>query len=277
MTTNRKLYIFWNGWYKMEEYITKSLKEEIFSKLKNLRSNPEYYDGRRNLVIQDLRAIGDVYSFWIENPKLRESLLLENNQSKTVQKIARQGIQNVSNGWYYLNKIGKYGNFVGEFNQNILKKLNKLILGDNVPFNEFRNRDVTLNCPDYLPPGYEKVPTKVKEAISRIKEIHNNYGPLESAVTAHLELAAIQPFDDGNKRTARLIQDRILYDYLIPPATIPAGEGTFYLGLLCKTLPHYKAKNVEGQREFYDYCASKVNNGLDEILGDLVIEPAKLH
>jgi hypothetical protein len=261
----------------MENYINPVLKEEVNSKLEKISSNPEYYDRRKNLVIQELRSIGDVYSFWIENPALRRDLLSERSQSKALRKLAMHGIQNVSNAWYYLNQIGKFGNFVGELNQDVIKKVNKLVLGSKGAFNQYREMDVTLNCPGYTPPSFEKVSSKVKDAISRIKMMHNDYGPLESALTAHLALAAIQPFEDGNKRTSRLIQDRILYDSLIPPAIIPAGEGTFYLDLLCRTFPPYKGGDVDGQREFYDYCASKVNNGLDEILGDLVIEPAKLH
>ena len=78
---------------------------------------------------------------------------------------------------------------------------------------------------------------------------------------------------DGNKRSARLVQDRILFDVGMPPAMITAGEGKFYHDLLVRTLPSYYDGNREGQRQFYDYCASKVNNGLDDILGDLPEEP----
>ena len=80
---------------------------------------------------------------------------------------------------------------------------------------------------------------------------------------------------DGNKRCAQLVQDRILHDLDLPPANIPAGEGVFYRKLLGKTLPDYRDENPEGQKVFYDYCASKVNSGLDEMLGDLEEEPER--
>jgi hypothetical protein len=258
----------------MVRYIDESLYEEILVKKKKIEGSPEYYDKRKTLVIQDLRSIGDVYSFWIENPELRKSLLTENKQPKTLRKLAMHGIQNVHNSWYFLSERGKYGGFIKELNAEVLKKTNGLVQGER--FNDFRSKDVSLNIKEYTPPSYEKVSKKINEAISKVKEIYQ-VNPIEAAVTAHLEIAAIQPFMEGNKRTARLIQDRILYDEGLPPAIISAGEGKFYRNLLCKVLPAYDEGDVEGQKEFYNYCASKVNNGLDDILGDLVLEPAKIN
>lgn len=250
-------------------YVDKHLEEEIILKMNKIERTPQYYDTRKNLVIEDIRSLGDIYSFWIENPELRKDLLLENRQPKTLRKMAMSGIQNVHNGWYFLSQKGKYGNFVKELNPEILKRLNGIILGNKR--NDFRQNYVTLNCLKYTPPSPEKIQGKIENAILRIKNLYRE-NPLESAITAHLEISAIQPFSEGNKRTARLIQDRILCDTGFPPAIIPAGEGRYYMGLLCKTLPFYDDKNINGQRDFYDYCASKVNNGLDEVLGDLVLE-----
>ncbi len=252
----------------MERLVNENLREQINLKLEKIVRFPEYYDKRKELVLQNVRSIGDVYSFWIENPDLRKTLLTENKQSKTIRKLAREGIQDVHNGWYYLSGKGEYGNFIKEFNSEILKKANKLIVPKESGAGEFREKRVSLNCEHYTPPNPIKVPEKVKNLISKVKQIYS-YDPLESAITAHLEIAAIQPFMNGNKRTARLIQDRILCDTNLPPAIIQAGEGTYYMRLLCDTLGAYEDEDLAGQKEFYNYCASKVNNGLDEILGDL--------
>ena len=132
----------------------------------------------------------------------------------------------------------------------------------------FRLKDVTLNFPDYTPPSWENVPGLTREAIQKVKQDYVD-NPLESAIYAHLALALIQPFREGNKRTARLIQDRLLWDACLPPVIIPAGEGRFYLDLLERTSVPYREGNDGGQGQFYDYIASKVNNGLDDILNDL--------
>ena len=135
---------------------------------------------------------------------------------------------------------------------------------------EFRKFDVTLNIPCYTPSSWERVPEKIDKLFSEIKEMYS-VNPLESAILSHLGIASIQPFSDANKRCARLIQDRILNDENLPPAVIPAGEGKFYFDLLKRTLPTL-GEDKNGQKQFYDYCASKINNGLDKILGDLFEE-----
>jgi len=252
--------------------ISKNILEEIRMKFDKLAEDPRYYDQRRNLVIQNLRTIGDLYSFWMENPELRKELLLEKSNEKRIRKMAKKGIQDINNGWYYLMNIGNLGKFTDYLDGNILKRLNGLVYSDAEKPRDFRKKDVTLNVIGYSPPSWEKVPYKIDEAIKIIKNLYIE-NPLEAAISAHLNIASIQPFIDGNKRCARLVQDRILFDIGMPPAIITAGEGKFYHDLLVRTIPAYHDENKEGQRQFYDYCASKINNGLDEILGDLPEEP----
>ena len=256
----------------MAEIIDSIIKRDIELKMKKLVERPEFYNERKKLVNDDLRSIGDIYSFWIENPDLRRALLQAQRKEESLRKEAIKGIQAVHNGWYYLSKIGEYGDFLSDFSPQILKKLNSLVEykgSFGVP-GEFRTKDVTLNVKGYTPPGWEKVPNAISNLLIRLKQGKDN--PLETSILAHLGIAATQPFAEGNKRCARLIQDRILLDAGMPPSMIPAGEGTFYFNLLSKTLPSYRDGNEIGQKEFYDYCASKVNNGLDLIIDDLDIK-----
>jgi Fic family protein len=261
----------------MENFVDNVLRKEISMKLEKIARSPEYYDKRKDLVIENIRSIGDVYSFWIENPDLRKELLSDKKQPKTLKKIARKGIQNVHNAWYFLCKKGEYGNFIDYLDIDLLERTNGLVMGKKR--NEIRKRrdidrndSVTLNYPHYTPPNPTKVENKIGGSILDIKEI-NSHDTLESAIKAHIDIAAIQPFMDGNKRTARLIQDRILYDGGLPPAMISAGEAIFYRELLGSALKEYEHGGKQNKKRFYDYCASKVNNGLDEILGDLTEEP----
>lgn len=248
--------------------ISPELAREIELKKQEIERNPSAYNKRAALVKDSLRAMGDVYSFWIENPELREQCLLARKKPETLKKMAYKGIQAIHNGWYYLNNKGKFGEFVQELDPTILKSTNALINGFDHSLGNFRKNEVTLNMKDYEPPIYEEVPEKVNDSLNRIKRL-NEESPLLAAIYTHLSLALIQPFDSANKRTARLVQDRILLDAQLPPAIIPAGEARFYLDLLCKTAQSYANGNMQGQKQFYDYIASKVNNGLDEILGDL--------
>jgi Fic family protein len=252
----------------MEKRTDPKIREEITLKMGKIAERPETYNARKQLVFEDLNSMGDVYSFWIENPELRRALLLEKSELSTIKKKGREGIQKVKNGWYFLCNQGQYGKFIEVFSPEILKRLSGIVYHGGADKGEFRKRDVTLNITDYTPASWERVPERVSELIRTIGALYGE-DPLEAAILAHLGIAAIQPFEDGNKRCARLVQDRILHNSSIPPAMIPAGEGTFYFQLLSKTLPAYRDGDFKGEAEFFNYCASKVNNGLDIILDDL--------
>ena len=258
--------------------ISENIREEINLKLDKVKRHPEYYDEKVSLVKQSLRSLGDVYSFWIEHPELRKDLLLENKKKETIIKLARKGIQSVHNAWYYLTENHKHGDFVDDLNHDVLKHVNGLVNGGGKDDGNYRSNEgrmvadnVTLNIPGFTPIDADKIQGEINHIIAQVR---GKYGKdkLESAIYAHLALAMTQPFRDGNKRTARLIQDRILHDAELPPAVVTAGEGKFYLDLIKRTAPAYQEGDEAGQRQFYDYCASKVNNGLDEILGDIFEE-----
>lgn len=260
----------------MIDLIDPKINEEINLKKEKLAGNSNQKSGR-DIILKDIRSIGDVYSFWIENPQLRKSMLIGGKSPKTIRKEARKGIEAVSNGWYFLSQKSEGADFIDNLDIDLLKQLNGIILpgfGGNSR-NEIdmglpgKGFEVTLNYKGYRVPKAKDVPQKLANALSRIREIYHNVNPINSAIASHLELAAVQPFPDGNKRVARLIQDKILSDGGLPPSVINAGEAGFYRNLLGKTLLAYSGGNKDGMREFYDYCASKVNNSLDELLGDL--------
>ena len=259
----------------MEKIISPSLREEIQIKADKIRENPDVYEARQRRVRDELTSIGDSYSFWIENPKLRKAYLLANKQKKTLMKQARAGIRAVTDGWYFLLDKGRAGNFLQVFTPYDLERLNAIVYRSKMspvakpePGKRFRRGNVTINVLGYNPPNAREVPEKIRELLGKVKRTYKE-DPLEAAILTHLGIASIQPFDDGNKRCARLVQSRILFDCGLPPAVIPAGEGKFYMGLFTKSVIPFRDGNTKSQRGFYDYCASKVNNALDEILDDL--------
>lgn len=264
----------------MEKRITPALREEIEQKRQKIIDNPKLLEFRMSFMTRTLASIGDIYSFWIENPELRKALLTDNLQEETVKKRARAGIRAVLDGWQFLmDKTKDGGNFLDVFTPYDLERLNTIIYRQKMvqvqkikPGERFRTSNVTLNSSGYTVPSPHKVPQMVLELL---RDVHATYqeDPLEAAILAHLGIAAIQPFEDGNKRCARLLQDKILVDGKFVPALIQAGEAKYYLELFCKTLIPYRDRDVNGQREFFNYCASKVNTGLDQVLDDLELPP----
>lgn len=248
--------------------IDESLRREMGIKYEKISCDHDSFDQRFLLVRDSLRSIGDIYSFWIENPDLREKLLLENKSPETIKKMAERGIRHIKNAWYYLANIGSDLDFYLILSPKVLKYTNAQINGKQGKKGEFRKRDVTLNFKTYTPPSPGAIQRKVDSALEAVNDLYRT-DPLLASINLHLALSLIQPFDDGNKRTARLIQDRLLLDSGYPPAIIPAGEAKFYLSLLEEAALGFREGRVEPTRNFCNYIASKVNNGLDEILNDL--------
>ena len=243
---------------KQDEFIDPQIREQISTKVDEFKEHIDYYTERKRLIEEGLRSIGDVHSFWIENPELRSALLKTKSQ-KTV-KEARKGIEAVKNGWHYLTTAFHPNVRLG-LEHDKVKRLNRLITAPSrVQGNrseDYRIRSVTLGFPDYFPPKHENVQSLMQEVFD---DLHNEERDnLESAIYTHLAIAGIQPFDDGNKRTSRLIQDAILVESGYPPAIIYSGEGTFYFNLLHEALVAKSKDKVVGQRGFYDFVASKVN------------------
>ena len=68
---------------------------------------------------------------------------------------------------------------------------------------------------DYTPPQSEfEIEDKLNEIIDTQNDISN---PLEKAIYLHCNLAKLQPFIDGNKRTARLVESVALMNEDIIP------------------------------------------------------------
>ena len=78
-----------------------------------------------------------------------------------------------------------------------------------------RSRAVRISGTDYVPP---RNPTEIQAKLNEILFCQENISnPLERAVYLHCNLAKLQPFIDGNKRTARLIEAVILMNADIIP------------------------------------------------------------
>jgi hypothetical protein len=239
-------------------------------KTEKISKNPDYFLKRSRRIKSDLNKLANVYSFWLENPDLRGRVLnVERvNDTRELRYQAKVGVENIMAAWNYLRRINTPGAFENHLTPEIIQDVGAIVLPD---LNQvgFRTTRVSLNL-DYVPPNPVKVPEMVEDFCYELQQ--SDYVPVESGIVTHLGLAAIQPFKDGNKRTARLFQDRIFKDHGLPPAVIPAGERDVYIDLLEEGMKGYREGNLKMQRPFFDYIGGKVNTALDEILNDLVVD-----
>lgn len=230
---------------------------EIEKKLGIIRQCPEYHLLRGNSLIHELRQKDMLLSYLMEHPEYRNLSLRRGHT-----RIIRKGVKRLSRGFDYLKK--NFPNLVESFEAEDLIKLGEIVDPNN---NGFRTVRVSLNLPNYTPPNPIKVPELTDKLFGDVQA--DDLHPIERAALFHLGIAAIQPFLDGNKRIARLLQNKVLDEQELPPASIPLGERQFYIGLLERSMRAYREGDVIHQGPFLNYIAAKTNVALDIILENL--------
>ena len=214
--------------------IAQRLSDEIEEKRIKISNEPEYFLKRSQVMGAHLRRLCDIYSFWLEHPQERLKILRQHRAEDGTQltngdelrRKVTKGIKGIGEAWKYIRSHSNGKNLIQQINPTLIVQIGKLVDYNNIGYRRDR---VTLNM-EYTPPNPIKVPELIERFCEDIKR--SDYSSVEAAATTHLRIAGIQPFDDGNKRTARLLQDGILFDYGLPPAVIPAGERDVYHHLL---------------------------------------------
>ncbi len=156
--------------------------------------------------------------------------------------------------------------------------INNIILnnGDADPKvpNIYRRCDVELyECP-YHPPSFDEVSYLMYELLQeqneRIKS-GNIRDVIESAIELNWGLIVIQPYKNGNKRTARMVQGLVLDKFGIPIPIVDFDERDHFFDLLLKDALHVFGTPDRNKPHFPDsnfanFLASKINTTLDRIL-----------
>ncbi len=247
------------------------LCNEITQK-RDIIANNLVYQARQEDIVDKIEDANQLFSWLVEHPEIREKLLLSQKPANLRREIKR-GVNRIKNGWTYL--LENTENIGDEINHDILRKVGKAVDKRN---NNYRTHRVTLDFSgstggdNFTPPAPESVERRLDEFFAYLHK--NGMNPIEKAAYTHLMLAGIQPFQDGNKRTTRLIQTKMLYEHNLPPAVIPPGEREHYLGVLRQALANSKLggcdeDDVEKMKPFFTYIAGKVNTALDNIIGDI--------
>lgn len=114
----------------------------------------------------------------------------------------------------YINK----GNNQEQIDERTLFRLHRSISSELVSSEEsgiLRSRAVKITGTEYVPP---KEIREIRIALNEIlfnQELYVN--PLEKAVYLHCNIARLQPFIDGNKRTSRMMESIVMMNAdLIP-------------------------------------------------------------
>lgn len=164
--------------------------------------------------IKDLAVVWCYYSGKIEGNTYTyvetEALLKDNITSEKRYEDAKM-LKNLYNTFVsemeYINK----GNNQEQIDERTLFRLHRSISSELVSSEEsgiLRSRAVKITGTEYVPP---KEIREIRIALNEIlfnQELYVN--PLEKAVYLHCNIARLQPFIDGNKRTSRMMESIVM-------------------------------------------------------------------
>ena len=240
--------------------IIESLWREVDEKKRVAEKDPQYSSTIANQHNSSLAEVANLYSWWLEHPDVRKRIFLEGKTKaqrvKELKKISKEGKSRAESVWQYL---ANRKSIRESFSPALILDVGRIIDPNNYGF---RNHTVTLNL-NYTPPNPAKVYDRVEECTEKVRYMKN---PVEAAITIHLLLTGIQPFRDGNKRTARILQNRWLYEHSYPPVTIHPSERQIYIKLLESALIGYRDDDLKMIGSFYSFMGSKINRHLEEAL-----------
>jgi fido (protein-threonine AMPylation protein) len=257
------------------KYIPKELMTEIRTKYAIIGGNPNYnsQDDCRKIASKRIEKNAQVHSYRIENPYLNVPFSVSRNNRK---KGINCGLKNIESAFTWgINNFNTVS-FEESFIREIAGRITPELYDSQTA--QYRDRGISITGASTTPPYPEKLVSKeipwFVESLKRQLSCDDVINKVQTAIFAHLHLARIHPFDDGNGRTARTIQDIILYNYGLPSPLIESGERYFYYQALDKAILDWDEKKAlrinngasEGESLFYTFMAGKINSSLDKLV-----------
>lgn len=228
--------------------------ESPLAKLSELYSNE----------IKDLAVVWCYYSGKIEGNTYTyvetEALLKDGITSEKKYEDAKM-LKNLYNTFIseleYINK----GNNKEAIDERTLFRIYQSIstgLVSNEESGSLRTRGVRISGTEYIPPkNQQEIKSKLNEILFQQEEFTN---PLEKAVYLHCNLARLQPFIDGNKRTARMIESIALMNADIIP--VYSAKDSDILNYRKALIAFYETENCN---EYADYFLNRQVERIKEI------------
>ncbi len=259
----------------MRKYIRQELAKEIQRRYNFLQSaNPLDIKVRcRKLMTSEIENSSQVHSYRMENSRIIVPFCVPRNKHR---KDIRRGIKNIEKSFEWGRTHFNPAFLDESFLREIAGRITPELYDGNIA--QYRERNTRISGATIMPPYPEKlIKYEIPAFIESLKtqlECPDVINHVESAIFAHLHLARMHPFTDGNGRTARVLQNIILYHFNLPPPVIETGERMTYYSLIDKAVcgvDENKAlgkaeETSEGEKLFYEFIAGKVNSSLDKLI-----------
>lgn len=187
--------------------------------------------------------------------------------------LRKQCMDNLKNAWDWGIKT-----YSPDFTEQFIIELAKRIKPCEIK--SYRENGVTVSGASTTPPYPAKLKSEMRKFMGNL-----DYGrklleekaisPVELAILAHFHLVRVHPFEDGNGRTSRLLQNLTLNHYRFPIAIIYKGEKQDYIHHLDEAVKNYKLRSQDNgsfwqnisdaERNLYNYLTTKVLVSFDLI------------
>lgn len=257
------------------KYLPRDLTNELKIKYESLRNHFDYSSiiKCKKIAYNKMKKTVHIHSYRIEHPCFGVPFSVPRNNKK---RDVKKGIKNIENAFNWgINHFNP-----STFNESFIRELAGKITPElyEGEIANYREHGVTITGASITPPyPFKLINYEIPEFIDSLKKqlsCEDIINRIETSIFAHLQIARIHPFSDGNGRTARTLQDVILYHYGIPIPLIEAGERYAYYNYLDKAVYDLDVRKAEGgkngategERLFYTFIARKINTSLDKIL-----------
>ncbi|HRZ95276.1 MAG TPA: Fic family protein [Candidatus Moranbacteria bacterium] len=141
-----------------------------------------------------------------------EKLILENKEAPGHSKNETQMILNHKDAFNYIRSHSSQFQTITRKN---LEELHLIVIKDLNVSTGFRSRAVGITGSVYKPLDNIYQITEAIETLSKV--VSKNDTPYVKALLALLGISYIQPFEDGNKRTSRLMTNALLISHSLAP------------------------------------------------------------
>lgn len=257
------------------KYLEKELAKEVQGRYNFLQEkySSELLSRCRRLMTKEIENTSQVHSYRMENPRIIVPFSIPRNRHK---RDIKQGIRNIEDAFKWGIDNFNPDTFDESFIREIAGRITPELYGSEIA--TYRDRNVVIAGASVTPPYPTKLITyeipKFVESLREQFKCQKLANKIESAIYAHLHVARMHPFLDGNGRTARVLQNVILYRSDIPMPVIETGERMTYYKMLDKAvlqIDEMKAigkqgAKTEGETMFYNFIGGKINSSLDKII-----------
>lgn len=196
---------------------------------------------------EELETVDFVYTTLTTEgvPATRTEAVIAFDASQKNIKVLRD--ENIQISLDMINGLRKVRESKPGLTIEFIKNLHKTIMNtrkDKHP-GEFRRKPANIYYNgekiDFQPTNYNQINKKLEQLVNGYNTNYSKLNSIELAALLHLKFYKIHPFEDGNKRTSRLLLNKALHDSNYPLLNISRNKQE-YFDALVKSVEHNKDK-----------------------------------